>query len=322
MNMKPPIVNAAMLAALCAGLLPAADPQLLNLVMPDAKVLAGVNVDQAKTTAFGIYVLNQIEAQGAQHLQQVAALTGFDPTRDLHELLVASNGVPGGKTGLILARGNFDASRIQAAGVAGGGTTTNYNGVTLLLDPKQTHAVAFLDPTLVVAGDVASVKGAIDRQNGAAPLSAALLVQVNQWSAAEDAWAIAAAPLGAVKPPANPTNPSAQALQNAFQNVQQAAGGVKFGDPIVFTGQAQADTAQNATSLAGVAQFLASMAQLQAQQKNPQAAALLSSLTVTTSGNQVNVSLNVPEAQAEQTFQIKPHGATPQSIHRTPRRAR
>ncbi len=322
MNMKPPIVNAAMLAALCAGLLPAADPQLLNLVMPDAKVLAGVNVDQAKTTAFGIYVLNQIEAQGAQHLQQVAALTGFDPTRDLHELLMASNGVPGGKTGLILARGNFDASRIQAAGVAGGGTTTNYNGVTLLLDPKQTHAVAFLDPTLVVAGDVASVKGAIDRQNGAAPLSAALLVQVNQWSAAEDAWAIAAAPLAAVKPPANPTNPSAQALQNAFQNVQQAAGGVKFGDPIVFTGQAQADTAQNATSLAGVAQFLTSMAQLQAQQKNPQAAALLSSLTVTTSGNQVNVSLNVPESQAEQTFQLRPHGAAPQSIHRTPRRAR
>src|SRR5579871_3341557 len=143
--MKPPILNAAMLAAVCAGWLPAADAGLLNLVMPDAKVLAGINVDQAKTTPFGIYMLSQIQAQGAQHLQQVAALTGFDPTQNLHELLIASNGAPGSHTGLVLARGNFDANKIQSAAVAGGGTTTTYNGVTLILDPKQMHAVAFPD---------------------------------------------------------------------------------------------------------------------------------------------------------------------------------
>ena len=322
MSMKPPILSAAILALMCAGLLAAADPQLLNLVMPEAKVLAGVNVDQAKTSAFGAYFLSQIQAQGAQHFQQVAALTGFDPTRDLHELLVASNAAPGSHSGLILARGNFDASRIQAAGIAGGGTTTNYNGVILLLDPKQTHAVAFLDPTLAVAGDVASVKAAIDRQNAPAPLSAALVVQVNQWSTAEDAWAIAATPLANLKPPANPSNPPNPALQNAFQNIQQAAGGVKFGDPIVWTGQLQADTAQNASSVTGVVQFLASLAQMQAQQKNPQLAGILSSLSVTASGNQVNVSLSVPEAQAEQAFKARATRATPQSIHRGPRRAR
>src|SRR5690242_3370229 len=123
MNMNLPILNAATLAAICAGLLPAADPGLVNLVMPDAKVLAGVNVDQAKSTPFGVYVLGQIQAQAAQHLQQVSALTGFDPTRDLHEILIASNGVPGGHTGLVLARGNFDANKIQGAALAGGGTT-------------------------------------------------------------------------------------------------------------------------------------------------------------------------------------------------------
>lgn len=322
MSMKPPILSAAILALICSGPLAAVDPQLLNLVMPEAKILAGVNVDQAKTTPFGAYVVSQIQAQGAQHLQQVAALTGFDPRRDLHELLIASNGAPGNPSGLILARGNFDASRIQAAGLAGGGTTTNYNGVTLLLDPKQTHAVAFLDPTLAVAGDVASVKAAIDRQNAPAPLSAALMVQVNQWSGMEDGWVIAATPLANLKPPTNPANPSNPAIQNAFQSIQQAAGGVKFGDPIVWTGQLQADTAQNAASVAGVVQFVASLAQMQAQQKNPQAAGILNSLSVATSGNQVNLSLSVPEAQAEQAFKPKAGTANPQSIHRAPRRAR
>jgi hypothetical protein len=319
MSMNLPILNAAALAALCAGLLPAADPELVSLVMPDAKVLAGVNVEQAKTSPFGLYVLSQIQAQGAQHLQQVTALTGFDPTRDVRELLIASNGVPGGHAGLILARGNFDADKIQSAALAGGGSTITYNGQTVILDPKQANAVAFLSATLAVAGDVASVKGAIDRHTTPAPIGAALAVQVNQWSATEDAWGIAATPLSALQPPTTSTNPQGAAIQNAFQSIQQAAGGVKFGDPIVFTGQAQADTAANASAMASVLQFLVSMAQMQAQQKNPQLAAVLPSLSVTASANLVNLSLNVPESQAEQAVKAKPQTAGPPPGRRVPR---
>ena len=325
MSMKPlivnaPLVNATALIMMCAGLLPAADPQLLSLVMPDAKVLAGVNVDQAKATPFGVYVLGQIQAQGAQHLQQLTALTGFDPTLDLHELLIASNGKPGSKSGLVLARGNFDSEKILAAAQTGGGTTLVYKGVTLLIDPKQMHAVAFLDHMLAVAGDVASVESAIDRQTAPTSLSAALVNQVNQWSSNEDAWFIANVPLATLKPPVATSNPQNAAVQNAFQNIQQAAGGLKYGSQVVFTGQAQADTPQNATSIAGVVQFMASMAQLQAQQKNPQMASILTSLSITTSGNQVNLSLRVPEAQAEQAFKPHAQAATPQPLHRGPGR--
>ena len=62
--MKPPTLTVATLIAVFAGLAPAADPQLVNLVMPDAQVLAGINVDQAKTTPFGQYLLSQIQSQG------------------------------------------------------------------------------------------------------------------------------------------------------------------------------------------------------------------------------------------------------------------
>ena len=57
--MKAQILSAAIAAAF-SGVLSAADPQLLNLLMPDAKVIAGVNVDQAKGTQFGQYILDQI----------------------------------------------------------------------------------------------------------------------------------------------------------------------------------------------------------------------------------------------------------------------
>src|SRR4051794_25481921 len=111
------LTTAAMMSALC-GVLPAnaADPQLLSLVMPDAKVLAGVNVDQAKVTPFGLYILGQMQLQDA-HLKELTTLTGFDPSRDVHELLVATNSTASGKgpqTGLAVARGNFDPARITA----------------------------------------------------------------------------------------------------------------------------------------------------------------------------------------------------------------
>lgn len=304
MNMKAQIFTAAPLAIIFAGLLPAADSQLLNLVMPDAKMLAGINVDQAKASPFGQYVLVQVQAQN-QNLQQLVTLTGFDPTRDLHEVLIASNGVQPHPSGLVLARGSFDVNKLLAAAQSGGATPQTYDNVTVLIDSKGANAVAFLSATLVVAGDVASVKGALDRQNAPAPFDAALLVQVNQLSTTEDAWAVSEIPPPAITPPANAPNTPGIPL-NVFQKIQQGSGGVKFGSQIVMTADALTATSDDATAIAGVLQFLANLGQMQAQQ-NAQAAAVLKSLVVTSSGNDVHISLSIPEAQAETALQLKPN---------------
>src|ERR1700704_4733374 len=108
--MKAQIFTATLFTAF-SGVMSAADPQLLNLVMPDAKVLAGVNVEQAKGTQFGQFILNQLQTQDSE-MQKLTALTGFDLRRDVRELLVASDGTPQGKTGLALAKGNFDVGKI------------------------------------------------------------------------------------------------------------------------------------------------------------------------------------------------------------------
>lgn len=307
MDMKFRILSAAAFAMSCPSWLPAADPQLLNLVMPDAKIVGGVNVDQAKASPFGQYVVRQLQGNDPE-LQEIAAQTGFDPTRDLHELLLASNGTQPHGTVLILARGIFDPSKIAAAAENAGGTTETYKGVTIVEDRKNKHGFTFLNSTLAVAGDIPNVKAAIDRQAAPAVLPAALLVQINQWSTTEDAWAISEVPLPAVQAPAN--NPNLPSIPpNTFQSIQQSTAGVKFGSQVLITSQLQADTAQNATSLAAVLQFLVNLAQMKAQQ-DPQAAAALQSATITTKGNLVNVSLSVPEAQAEALFQLHPKPTT------------
>lgn len=301
-GMKAQMLTAATLLTAFSGSLTAADPRLLNLVMPDAKVLAGVNVEQAKGTQFGQWVLNQMQTQDT-HLQQLVTLTGFDPRRDVRELLVASDGAPGSKTGLALARGSFDVAKITAAATLNGVVSEMYGGVTILKDPKQqTAGMAFLDATTVAAGDIASVKGAIDRLTTpqSQSLPADVPVKVNQWSNSQDAWGITTVAPASLAPPAKSgaTNP----IMNAGQNVQAAAFGVKFGALVVFNGEAQCDTAQNATTLGDVVKLLINLAQMQSGQ-DPNAAALIKSVTVTTSGNVLKIQASLPQDLFQQILQ-------------------
>jgi hypothetical protein len=318
------LTTATLTFVLISGVLPAkaADPQLLGLVMPDAKVLAGVNVDQAKATPFGQYVLSQMQTPNAG-MDKLKELTGFDPTRDVREVLMASNGGANDKVGLVLARGMFDPAKIAAAATAEKAITETYKGVTIIQDPKATHGIAFLDSTIVVAGDLASVKGAIDRRTVAAPLPAAIAVQVNQWSTAQDAWAISTVPLATLHPqvrPATPPNtpPGLNPIlngQGAFQSIQRAAAGVRFGALIVVTAEAQADTAQNAQSMSDALKLLASLAQMQAS-NDPVAASLLQSLQITASGNMLNLSVSLANDKLQDVVRPRKRNNTAPRLER------
>jgi hypothetical protein len=309
--MKAQIFATATLLTAFSTALPAVDSQLLNLVMPDAKVLAGVNVAQAKSSPFGQYVLSQMTTN--TDVQQLFTLTGFDPRRDVNELLLASTAAPGNHAGLATATGTFDVNSIVSFATSKGAKTETFGGVTILEDPGQTHGVAFLSGSLVAAGDIASVKAAIGRVAQPSILPAAVVTQVNQLSAADDAWALTTVPPASLTPGATaPTVPGlGNGLQNSLGSVQSVSGGVKFGATVSFTAQAQTDTAQNATALAGVVQFLANMAQMQAASQNPQAAAALQSLTATASGTTVTVNLSVPEDQFQQLVRSGPNAAHP-----------
>ena len=67
------------------------DHGLLNLVPPGTQVLAGFQIEQGKTSALGQYLLLRAGTQGPQ-FQKLMDATGFDPRRDLQEVLVATPG--------------------------------------------------------------------------------------------------------------------------------------------------------------------------------------------------------------------------------------
>ena len=306
--MRQTVLSTALAVFFGTGLF-AADPQLMNLVMPDAQVMAGVNVTTSKTSPLGQFLLSQIAAQGGDHFEQLTSLTGFDPRRDLVEVLAAMPGNAGGKKGaLVLARGTFNVSLLSDALVkAGDGAqVTSYGGATLLTGKagKNEAAVAFLGTSIAIAGDADSVKAAVDRSAGKNSVSAAMANKVAALSTSQDVWAVSLEPISALAPKADSATagPAAQAAQ-FLQSIQAANGGVKFGSLIVLTAQAVASDAKNAGALADVVRMLSSLVALGGQQ-NSQAAKILQSLQVSTDGNSVNVSLSLAESDAEQLLKM------------------
>ena len=308
--MNARIVATATLFSAFSGLLTAraADSQLLGLVMPDAKVVAGVNVDQAKASPFGLYILTQMQSGG---LQDFVTLTGFDPTRDVHELLAAYNGTPGAKqaTGLALGRGNFDPAGLATLAITKGAVTETYKNVTIIEDPKHQYGLAFPDATLAIAGDVANVKAAIDRPATGQVLPGPVSTLVNQWSAAQDAWMVTT-----VAPTSLLGGVPAGAEAAMIQQIQQVAAGVKFGANVVGTAVLQSDNAQDATNLANTVQFLVNVLQMQTQ-KNTQMPNLAQAISVGATGSTVKLTVSLPSAQFQQLIQSntnKAAAATPQ----------
>ncbi|MGA3240238.1 MAG: hypothetical protein ABSG03_28510 [Bryobacteraceae bacterium] len=302
--MKARVLTTASLLSVFAGSLPAADPQLMKLVMADVKVMSDVNVMQARLSPFGQFVLSQMESS---RFQQLIAETGFDPRQDLIELLVVSNGAPGAANSLALASGVFNPTKIAAAATASGATQETYSGVAIIESPKKTEGIAFLSSSIVIAGSVANVRAAIDRQAAPATLPPSLVTQANQLSVTQDAWALSTVSPAALAPANAPQPPAVGGVTippNILQQVQSGYVGVKFGSSVAFTAQAQSDTAEDATALAGLVQLLGNLAQMQTAQ-NPGAAAFAKSLTVTATGTTVNISASVPEAQFQQLLTPK-----------------
>jgi hypothetical protein len=313
--MKLPAVCALSLCFLFAGLLPAADQQLVGMLMPDAKVVAGINVEQARNSPFGQFLLSRIpsEDQGLSHL---TAVTGFDPRRDLSEILMGTIGQPGEK-GLVLAKGNFDAQRILAAARTAGHSIESYKGVELLTGKEESmvHAAAFLDNSIAVAGDVDNVKAAIDRRNSRGSIDPALAARIDQLSANEDAWSVSIVPLATLTNQHVPdTRLNGMLNSDVVKTIQQTSGGIKFGAIIQLSAEAVTRNAQDATALADVVRFLASMVQMNTPQAGQAAVtALVQSLNVKADGNTVRVGLAIPEDQFEKMMRSTEHKKT--SLH-------
>jgi hypothetical protein len=286
----------------------AVDSSLLRLVMPDAKVIAGIRVDQTRNSLFGQFVLSHMQVDDPGFRKFVTD-TGFDPRRDVSEILIASNwesNTPENRW-LIMGRGVFDLAKIAHVAEGNGNAIANFQGVDIFTfsgsgKTQVDSGIAFFDSTSAVMGDVVSVKAAIGRQKSNAAPASQLLAKVRDVSAKNDFWFVTLVPVSEFANAMPDPNLSGAMKGNLLTAINEASGGVRFGDTVMISGEAVTRSDKDAQALVDVVKFIAGMVQLNRQNNATagQVATLLDTLDCKATGNTTTLSLAIPERQLEQ----------------------
>ncbi len=282
----------------------AADPALLNLVPSGTRIVVGASISQFLSSPFGRYLMSQ--AQSAQpQMNQLLQASGFDPLRDLQEIMLASPGDSKQNRGVVLAKGAFDPARLSAFAQKAGASVETYKGVQVVIGKQNTEGwIAFLNPVTAALGDPASVRALIDRPPGGG-LDAAFRARVEKTASEYDFWAVSAVPpsqLAGETTPGQMNNQFNGLMQgDVLKGVLETSGGIKFGSDILVAAEALTRSEKDATALADVVRFLIGMAQMGVQKDPNSAAALafLQKIQLNTQGNTMRLSLSVPQAELE-----------------------
>jgi hypothetical protein len=266
-------------------------------------VVAGIDVQTAAASPFGQFVLSRAQ-QGDEGLQKLIQATGFDPRRDITELLFVSlDNPPAHGNGLVLARGRFDIDRLVSYAQAHTkAAVSTYAGVKFVsVGDGDNGAFAFLDTNTAVAGNSETVRAALDRRGGSVVLEQPVANKVQDLSAKYDAWMVSAGGFdGRFMPRMGDAAPKGPVNGAVLQAIEQTSGGVKFGTTVQVAGEAVTRSDKDATALVDVVNFLTSMIQLNRERPEvAQFATALDSLKVTAAGTAVRLTISIPETDIE-----------------------
>lgn len=304
--MRPSLVCASVFAALSsAAQLAAADPSMVNLLMPDAKMVSGVDVERTRNSPFGQYFIQQMTGKDSG-LERFTQLTGLDPRKDVFEIVVASSdagaaGLRSGTGAVAVMRGAFNPSKILQLAAEHGSMTT-YNGTQVVQTERGARAawVGFLG-NLMVAGPQAGVKQAIDRYRTAGKADRLLASRIQSASSKHDAWILTTLSPAAFAGELS-SNPNVKGAMSGdlMQGIESITAGVKFGANVTMSGEATARSDKDASALVDVMRFFATMAQSNGAKSGPMG--LLDAMQMAADGRTVKFSLTTPEQEFEKLF--------------------
>jgi hypothetical protein len=231
--------------------------------------------------------------------------TGIDVEKDIDSVVagLASASAEPRAAHVVLIRGRFQQEKIEALARAHGGTTEDYRGKRLILEPAPDapadgvaaigrpgtqEALAFLEPTLVGFGAVESIKRAIDanatRQN---VTSNASVMKFVGGATSTDAWVV-----GRFENVAKDAR-VAPSMRNQLQSLQWFSISADIDTSIQCRVHAEADTPEAAANVRSVLNGMISAARLMANQ-DARVNAILNSVQTAGVGQDIDVSFTVP----------------------------
>lgn len=286
------ILLLSLLAAGCAsgpGGRSSVDSTLAALMPPDATMLAGIRMQAVLSTA----LYKKVAAtQAFPQLDDFARETGFDPRRDVRELLVGSNG----KDLIIAARGTFPERNFE------GLTKQTYKGYTLYV--RGQGGVALINGSTAVAGTLPAVEAALDRyKSGDRTRPDDLLARSRQIPADNQIWSVSNGfdSLVTTRIPETGNLGNAGRLLRALENTT-AAVDLRTGINGSLTGVCRSE--QDAKNLGDTARGMIGLGRLAVPEKEPELLRLWDGIKVDQQQRTVNITVAVPEDLAEKMVDL------------------
>lgn len=270
-------------------------PALEALVPADTVVMLGVNLATIRDTAIYQKLVAHIPLP---QLDSFTEQTGLDPRKDLSEFLICSDG----KNAVLLVRGKFRLSDLEARFKSKGITPSKYKGRLLVGDDRG--AITFLDDSTAAAGTLTEIHSLIDQPGGSGRgLPVALRDQLRTLPAGDQVYA---ALTGGIENLSLPL-PSGGNLGNILQSlksVQTATLGMDLSKGIDAVATVNCKTAGDAKFIHDLLRALVGFGRLNTPDGQPDLLKLYDAVQVTQQDAQTRVTADVPQELADKFINL------------------
>jgi hypothetical protein len=264
---------------------PNIDNVLIKMIPPGSTSLVGAHMDAIRQT--DLY-RRMVAARKLPELDRFVADTGFDPRRDVRELLYVT--APGGKN-VMLARGTFRPNLSGMRDLK----LVRHGEYNVFVNAEKKSGFCILDATLAAAGDLAGIEAALDEwragsHSGAQPL----LARVHAASPGAQVWGVSTGVAGFLAdymPRAN----SGVNFSRIFRGLEDTWFEADFTAGLRASVHGRTQTDEDAVNLRDAAKGLIGLGRLSVPENQPELLRLWDGISVTQDGHHLLIEANIPE---------------------------
>ena len=231
-------------------------------------------------------------------LDRFTQQTGLDPRKDLSEILLCSNG----KSALLLVRGKFRLTDLEARFKSKGVTPSNYKGHDLFGDDRA--AITFLDDSTAVAGtarrDSRAARSAQRRGRG---LPAPLRDLLRTLPAGDQVYAALTGGVENLNLPL-PREGNLGNIMQALRSVESATLGMNLSKGMDAIAVVNCNTERDAKFVHDLVRGLVGFGRLNTPDNQPDLLKLYDAIQVTQQQAQTKVTANVPQQLADKFLDL------------------
>jgi hypothetical protein len=282
-----------LLATQLAVAQPRVDNVLIRMVPPGATSLVSARMDQIKTTPL---YLKMLERQKLPQVDKFAKETGFDPRRDVRELLFVSTATGG----VLLARGNFN---VHPDALPQTQTKLIHHG-QYTIRSLDTSGLCILDKTLAAAGDLTSLEAALDEwKSGTHKAAQPMLARAKEINPTMQFWGVSTGFAGFLAdnmPRAGAAGGGGIDFSRIFRGLEDTWFQADFTSGLKMDIRGNTATEQDAVSLRDTAKGLIGFGRLSVPENQSEMLKLWDGIAVEQLGKSITIHADIPQNLLDQ----------------------